>query len=309
MDELPIKINIDVDVNELTKPILEPTLNSVGRTISDILEIVFGGVHTFAEKRKFIRENELIAFKNNINKKINSIPINKLKKPDIDVVGPILEASKYYFKNEEIRKLFENLLVSSVNIDYEDCLHHSFCEIIKQLSTDEAILLNFLAKDSSNKNKRFPIVSIRYITYEGIVNDNLNSNGIYLKRFTKENNNLTSELYKIEADYKDFKEGYTLFNAISLDALNAKCKYPQNIQKYLENLKRLGLIDFSNNILINNCDYDNIIKSEFINDMILNNKYFKNSHVMLSHQMNFIFKNHYYKFNEFGCDFIKTCIL
>jgi hypothetical protein len=72
---------------------------------------------------------------------------------------------------------------------------------------------------------------------------------------------------------------------------------------------RLGLIDFSNNILINNCDYDNIIKSEFINDMILNNKYFKNSHVMLSHQMNFIFKNHYYKFNEFGCDFIKTCIL
>ena len=80
---------------------------------SDIFEIVFGGVHTFAEKRKFIRENELIAFKNNINKKINSIPINKLKKPDIDVVGPILEASKYYFKNEEIRKLFENLLVSS----------------------------------------------------------------------------------------------------------------------------------------------------------------------------------------------------
>ena len=56
MDELPIKINIDVDVNELTKPILEPTLNSVSRTISDIFEIVFGGVHTFAEKENLFEK-------------------------------------------------------------------------------------------------------------------------------------------------------------------------------------------------------------------------------------------------------------
>ncbi len=309
MDKFPININVDVDVNEITKPVLNPTLNSIGTVISDLFEITFGGLHTFAEKRRISRNKELSLFKENINNKINTIPIDKLKNPDIDVIGPILEASKYYFENTEIRELFENLLVSAVNIDYEDCLHHSFCEIIKQLSTDEAILLNYLAKDNKNKQKRFPIVSVRYIIYNGVVNDGNNDNGTYLKRFSKENKKFRSSLYKIDFNYQDFNEGYTILKALSLDALNANCKKPQNIQKYLENFNRLGIIEFSNKILVENNSYDNIIDSSFIDDMILNNKYFENNYIMFSHKIDVVFQKHYYKFTEFGYDFIKSCVL
>lgn len=311
MNNSPINVNanINVDVNEITKPVLEPTLQSIGSVISDVFEIVFGKLHTFSEKRKILREKELSSFREEINTKISAIPIDKLKEPDIAIIGPVLEASKYYFENYEIRELFENLLVSSINIDYEACLHHAFCEIIKQLSTDEAILLDYLAKNSENKHKRFPVISIRYIVYNDTVVNNGSNNGIFLKRFTKENKKYNSHLYKIKYSYKDFKEGYTILKHISLDALHANCNKPQNIPKYFENLNRLGIIEFVDKILLENHSYKDIIQSNFVDDMILSNKYFENSHITLSHKLDFIFKLNYYQFTEFGCDFIKACIL
>ena len=153
-----------------------PARQNVGAFLGDISYCVFGKLHTHVLKRKIDdasevalhqekvrikQENDLKNYLMSICETIESTPDDKLLDPRLDIIGPAIEASKYYISNKEIRDMFVKLIGASINSDTSNQVHHSFVEIIKQLSPLDASNLKVLSNGSS-----YPIVS-----YKAIVND------------------------------------------------------------------------------------------------------------------------------------------
>ena len=80
-----------------------------------------------------------------IKEKTANIPIEKLTEPEPYVAVPAMQQLSYSFDSEELREMYANLLVASMNIDTKKYVHPAYVDIIKQLSPDEAKLLKFLA--------------------------------------------------------------------------------------------------------------------------------------------------------------------
>lgn len=79
---------------------------------------------------------------------------NLTSEPSIQTTAQALENSKYCISSEELRKMFVNLISSTMNSDYEKDAHPSFPEILKQMSVlDAHVLQDF--KSTSTK----PIVN------------------------------------------------------------------------------------------------------------------------------------------------------
>lgn len=141
----PEILNTGIKVLGLT--VVTKTLEGPIQTINDIWGMLGGDwLHTkrLAQQQKYAE---------NITKKIVNIPEENLQEPQLSILGPALEASKYYIEDEEIQDLFSNLISSSMDKTYNGIVQHSFVEIIKQLTPYDAKLFKSL-------NKYEPIVSL-----------------------------------------------------------------------------------------------------------------------------------------------------
>ncbi|QKH05008.1 DUF4393 domain-containing protein (plasmid) [Bacillus cereus] len=134
-----------------------PLAQRAGSTLSSIWTIAFGGIDIYAEKTQLKRVHALTQFKEELEQAVSSIPEENIVEPPLHIVGPTLEASKYYFENDELRMMFANLIASSINTETISKAHPSFIEIIKQLSPLDAQNLK-LFKDTY----RHPIVNYIY---------------------------------------------------------------------------------------------------------------------------------------------------
>lgn len=139
-----------------------PVAQSVGNTISSIWSIVFGGIDNYAAKTNIKRAHHLNQFKSLLDEQVSAVPEEKLVEPPLHIIGPTLEASKYYFESAELRTMFAKLIAASINIDTISKAHPAFVEIIKQLSPLDAKNL-LLFKEKS----RHPIVEYFFIIKDG----------------------------------------------------------------------------------------------------------------------------------------------
>lgn len=117
------------------------------KTLVDIWNIALGHFFSCASEKVKIFWTDF--FIPDLTQKISSIPEENLQEPKMSIVGPSLEASKYYFEEEEIRKMFANLIASSMNSTYNGLVQHSFVEIIKQLSPHDAKLFSYFNKEEA----------------------------------------------------------------------------------------------------------------------------------------------------------------
>lgn len=136
--------------------IIEGAADGPIKTLNATWDLIFGGYHNWIAKIQYKRELDLEAFKVTTAEKVNKIPLENLKEPDFSIIGPALESSKFYINEKEIRELFANLVSSSMDDRKTEHLHHSFVELIKQMSPNDAIIFKFL------NNKNFPLPSVRY---------------------------------------------------------------------------------------------------------------------------------------------------
>lgn len=149
MNELITPEVIDTGLKVLGLSIVTKTLEGPIQTINDIWGLVAGDkIH--AKRLKNQKE-----YAEAIVEKVATIPPEKIIEPRLSILGPALEASKYYVEEAEIRELFANLISASINSDIEDRIPHSFVEIIKQLSPYDAKLFKTFRKAS------YPYGSIR----------------------------------------------------------------------------------------------------------------------------------------------------
>lgn len=136
--------NFTLDINELIRQADNSIIGSVACTLKDAWDYVFMGVHYSTEEKRILYEENLKSMSNNISKGIQNIPKENLQEPKGSVLGPALEASKYYIDEPEIRSMFENLIIHSANSYYNNEVRTSFTEIIKQLDPIDAKVLNSL---------------------------------------------------------------------------------------------------------------------------------------------------------------------
>lgn len=119
------------------------------RSFNNIWDITIGNKLEAWNQKSIIKNSlDVKIFKESIEKKVSQNPPEKFQEPILSIIGPALEASKFYIEEEEIRNMFANLIAASMNSDYED-IPHSFVEIIKQLSPYDAKLFQSFDRESN----------------------------------------------------------------------------------------------------------------------------------------------------------------
>ena len=109
------------------------------QTVEDWWYINFG--YTTSEKAGMLRAKQMAnidAYKTSLLKEASKIDPTNLKEPELKILGPALEASKYYIEDESLRTMFSKLIASSMDSSKEDIIHSSYVEIIKQLTPLDA---------------------------------------------------------------------------------------------------------------------------------------------------------------------------
>ncbi|MPW25965.1 DUF4393 domain-containing protein [Alkalibaculum sp. M08DMB] len=136
---------------------ISPPAKEIGTTVANVFHLVFSPINYNVEKLRIKQAENLKMYGSEIEKELSKIPEEKLIEPPISIIGPALEASKFYIDEKEMREMFSKLIASSMNMDTSSKAHHSFVEIIKQLSPMDASNLKII----SNSKGGLPIAEYK----------------------------------------------------------------------------------------------------------------------------------------------------
>lgn len=145
---------------DVASDIVRPTSKSIGENIGLLVDGVFGWLGVWGQMQKIRQEKNLEEFKKEINKNIEAIPQDNLKEPTMYIIGPAIEASKYYYEEAQFKEMFAKLIAASCDDRDNDKISPYFVEAIKQISHKEAMILT-LFRDK--KISALPIVNYRLI--------------------------------------------------------------------------------------------------------------------------------------------------
>lgn len=125
--------------SEQVKNMTVPLSKSIGTALDDFFSLSFGGwLHERAEKSRLKHQKNIEEFKEKLYSDVEQIPNDNFVPPKESIIGPALEASKYYFEETEIRDMFEKLIVNSMDNRKSSKVLPCFTEIIKQLTPLDA---------------------------------------------------------------------------------------------------------------------------------------------------------------------------
>ena len=149
---------MSLEINLLPKFIdkaMSPVAESVGNSVANLWDLTFSNhIKLWKQKQEYKHQVNYQDYVEKVNTRIGEIQPDRLVEPSLHIIGPAIEASKYYIDSEELREMFANLIAASMNADKTDNVHPSFVEIIKQLNTDEAKILKYI------KGKHFPTLNV-----------------------------------------------------------------------------------------------------------------------------------------------------
>jgi hypothetical protein len=199
------------------------------QTLNDLWFLAFGKLNFITEKKRAQHVAHLEAYKNEIAKAVSAIPDDNLIEPPMSIVGPALEASKFYIEEQELRKMFAKIIASAMDSRQSSYVHHAFIEIIKQLSPLDAEIIALFKENSRQVIANVGIhkdFTLTRVFYRNVFLNNKNCDDIEL---------IASSLTNIERlglleisfehpswndeSYKPFEEHYTykqMFNEARL---------------------------------------------------------------------------------------------
>lgn len=127
------------------KEIVVGASKGILQTLNDIWYVTYG--HKWDEKAQELKMRQTIKLENlkkDLENNIDKIAEENLQDPKLSVVGPALEAAKFYMDEDEIRQIFAKLIASSMDKTQNEYVHPSFVEMIKMLSELDAKNLYYL---------------------------------------------------------------------------------------------------------------------------------------------------------------------
>lgn len=114
-----------------------------------------------------------------VAEKLKNVKEENIVTPLPQIAGPALEALRYSGHDENLRELFANLLATAMDKETLDKAHPGYVEIIKNLSSDEALLLKVFSPHQS-----YPLIDIRFQAKDGNGYNTLLSNYTHLHKNT-----------------------------------------------------------------------------------------------------------------------------
>lgn len=287
-------------IDNVVENLTDQPSKEIGNTFSDIWYLIFGGCLGFvAEKKKIKYSIELEKYKKEIAEKILTIPKNRRREGDLQIIGQTLEASKFSIDKEVIRKMFVNLLTSAIDYEKFDNVHPSYAEILKEISRDEALMLMYITENMKIESNRFPLVDIRHIVSEKFDKDITGTNIIKIVDANKEKIKTLYTNTKVE----DLGLGNIYLSNQTILGEKANCSKPEKISEYLLNLERLRIIDIKDRKIIGAKEYSDIINSCFVEKRLLEYK----DDVFIDETI-FCFIKKYFCVTEYGRNFMKCCV-
>lgn len=157
-----IDIKTLVDAAKVTKEVLPQTVTETDGAISTLVGWFNNVVLYPVKKANITYRYRLECFEDDLRKKVDLIPGDKVCTPNLMIAGPTLEALKYVYDEDSLREMFVNLLASSMNSDKVASTHPSFVEVIKQMNSVDAQLFRYLYLTYKNQNVKaiFPSIEI-----------------------------------------------------------------------------------------------------------------------------------------------------
>lgn len=164
--ETNVKATIDA-VTGLVKavPVYQDTLQPAAKQIGQSLETVTKTVNiALAPIKALVWGYEQIEdfISSRVSEKLKNVPKEHITTPKPEVAGPAVEALRYSGHNPNLRELYANLLANAMDKSTIHLAHPGFVEILKNLSSDEAILLQ-----AFSTNNQYPLLDIRAKVIEG----------------------------------------------------------------------------------------------------------------------------------------------
>lgn len=125
-----------------------PTAKSLGNTLSLLPRTV--GVWLGKWEKWVINGEESIRLTAEaVREKAEKIPEENLTEPEPYVAVPAIQQLSYCYNSEQLRSLYANLLVSSMNKDTKSEVHPAFSNIIQQLAPIDVIVLETMKRYQS----------------------------------------------------------------------------------------------------------------------------------------------------------------
>ena len=206
------------------------------------------------QKYKIKQAANLEKYANEVKSGIEKIPEENIQEPKMSVIGPALEASKFYIEEDEIRGMFAKLIASSMDNSKSADIHPSFSEMIKMLSPLDAQNLQTLYQSGDET-----ISKIRMTSDGGFIDV---CSHIYLGNPETQDNQLIApsidnliRLKLIDVDYETFKNNDALYekhrnNPLLLQYKQEDQENRQTSQETLNFLNSGGKITNGDNIPI-----------------------------------------------------------
>lgn len=128
----PVQISGPIQINQ-------------GLQSSEVFELIEYYVYSKKEELKIL-----------IKSCIDDIPSEMKISPNPRIFVPSIQKLSYSMENDDIKKMYTNLLKSSMHAQKANMVHPSFSSIIEQLTPDEAKLLKYIY----NFNQKGPLIGI-----------------------------------------------------------------------------------------------------------------------------------------------------
>lgn len=212
---------------EVYKDALSPVVKPIGEILGFLPRTIKLALSSW-EKWLINGEESLRLTAESIKEKVKLIPEEKLVEPEPYVAIPAIQQISYCQDSKELRDLYANLLISSMNADKKWQVHPSFVDIIKQLSPDEAKYLKNL----------LPML----VVYHPLIDVD----------------------FGIGESPKGYLSAMTNFTDEFLDVL----EHPENICAYIDNFIRLNLIEVPEGKLVDMKIYNRMKNHPFIQNPI-----------------------------------------
>lgn len=141
--ERVIDKTVETVVEKTYDDLVHPTLEIIGSRLAQAFKNLPFMQYNMEETEK------------QIESKMRYVQPCKIVSPEPYVAVPAIQGISYCMDNQNLRNMYANLLASAMNIDIKDSVHPAYVEIIKQLVSDEALLLKYI-----NDNQQIPFVMV-----------------------------------------------------------------------------------------------------------------------------------------------------
>lgn len=138
---IPINIDVSADLTSLVE-----TTNTVLKPISEGLAGIFAYVFQLPRRYNVVSDVELKQLAESTKQKFQNKPIENQSFVNVKSIGKILEDSIYQLDKEVFREYYASLISSSC--DNTKDVKPYYSSFIKEMSTEDALLLNYFFKNS-----------------------------------------------------------------------------------------------------------------------------------------------------------------